>query len=173
MPPEGPSGIYPIEEYASPNFSPTPAHTCNGVCFHHTVLSFRETIVKMLRAESQVSYHVVIDADGRRATLVPDHRIAWHAGASLFHGRTRCNDFLLGCAFAGDTYRTPLTEAQLASATEWLRPRWSGYQWSFDWLTDHRQIAPERKNDLNPAEWDRLVAYLQRHLQETRPQPRT
>jgi AmpD protein len=110
----------------------------------------------MLDPASKVSYHALIDRDGTRCTLVPDGQIAWHAGASSFLGRTRCNDFLLGLAFAGDTNAAPLTEAQLASALEWLGVRWTRYGWTPDRMTDHRQVSPGRKDDLAPAEWTRL-----------------
>jgi AmpD protein len=114
----------------------------------------------MLDPASQVSYHVLIAPDGSRCTLVPDGHVAWHAGASAFLGRTRCNDFLLGAAFAGDTYRIPLTDAQLASALEWLEPRWARHGWALDRMTDHRQVSPRRKDDLNPVEWARLHAAI-------------
>ncbi|MEO6567246.1 MAG: N-acetylmuramoyl-L-alanine amidase [Opitutaceae bacterium] len=140
-------------------------HECLGVLFHHSVMGFAETVARMLREESQVSYHCLIAPDGARCTLVPDHQIAWHAGASTFLGRTRCNDFLLGLAFAGDTYRAPLTENQLASAVEWITPRWHQYQWTLTRMTDHRQVAPLRKDDLNPVEWERLRATLQAHFE--------
>ncbi len=144
----------------SPNFTAAPAHERLGVCFHHSVMPFDETIAHMLRPESQVSYHVLIAPDGTRARLVADEHIAWHAGASSFHGRTRCNDFLLGVSFAGDTNAAPLTDAQLASALDWLVPRWSLHRWTSAWMTDHRQIAPGRKDDLKPSEWTRLLAAI-------------
>jgi AmpD protein len=130
------------------------------VLFHHSVKGFDETIAFMLRPESQVSYHCLIAPDGTRCTLVPDEQIAWHAGASSFRGRSRCNDFLLGVAFACDTYREPLTPDQLASALAWLAPRWNARRWSLAWMTDHRQVSPQRKDDLNPVEWERLQAVL-------------
>ncbi len=86
--------------------------------------------------------------------------VAWHAGVSSFRGRTGCNDFLLGLSFAGDTYAAPLTDAQLDSALEWLAPRWGRHGWTLEMMTDHRQVAPGRKNDLNPVEWARLHAAL-------------
>lgn len=142
----------------SPNFDARPRHEQLGVLFHHSAESFEATIDLMLRPASKVSYHVLIGADGTRCTLVRDEHIAWHAGASQFLGRPRCNDFLLGAAFAGDTYAAPLTDAQIASALEWLAPRWAAHGWSIDRLTDHRQASPGRKDDLNPVEWDRLRA---------------
>ena len=144
----------------SPNFAETPAHERLGVCFHHTVMSFADTLGHMAKVESRVSYHVVIDHDGTRARLVADERVAWHAGVSSFRGREGCNAFLLGLAFAGDTYAAPLSVAQIESAVEWLAERWMQRGWSLDWMTDHRQIAPGRKDDLAPAEWARLRAVL-------------
>lgn len=160
-----------FREYArlSPNHAIQPAHERLGVLFHHSVMSFDETIAYMLRPESAVSYHCLIAPDGTRCTLVADEHIAWHAGASTFLGRTRCNDFLLGLAFAGDTYRTPLTSPQLASALEWLEPRWRIHRWTLAHLTDHRQVAPSRKDDLNPIEWLRLQALLSSHFGSAKP----
>jgi AmpD protein len=128
-----------------------------GVLFHHSGLPFDETIRRMQDPASRVSYHCLVESDGTRCTMVPDAQIAWHAGVSSFRGRERCNEFLLGFSFAGDTYAAPLTEAQIASALEWLGARWSQRGWGIDRLSDHRQVAPGRKRDLNPSEWDRLL----------------
>jgi len=144
----------------SPNRDPAPPHEGLGVLFHHSVSSFDETIALMLRPASKVSYHCLIGLDGTRCTLVPDRQIAWHAGASTFLGRSRCNDFLLGVAFAGDTNLAPLTDAQVASALEWLDRRWTKQAWTTDRMTDHRQVSPGRKDDLHPAEWARLHAAI-------------
>ena len=151
---------FPEIDAPSPNFAREPAHERLGVCFHHTVLSFSDTLAHMARPESRVSYHAVIAADGARARLVADEHVAWHAGVSTFRGRDHCNAFLLGVSFAGDTHAAPLTDAQIASALNWLAPRWTPRGWSPAWMTDHRQIAPGRKDDLAPAEWERLRAAI-------------
>ncbi len=143
-------------ERLSPNRDLAPPHERLGVVFHHTGISFEDTIALMLRPESKVSYHCVIAADGLRCTLVPDAGVAWHAGVSHYMGRDRCNEFLLGVAFAGDTYQAPLASLQLASALEWLAARWTVRGWSIEGMTDHRQVSPGRKLDLNPIEWVRL-----------------
>lgn len=151
---------YPAVERLSPNRAAAPPHERLGVVFHHTEIGFEATIDLMSRPESRVSYHCVIDAGGTRCTLVPDLEIAWHAGVSSFRGRPSCNFFMLGVSFAGDTYRAPLTSHQIASALEWLAPRWAPLGWTIDCMTDHRQVAPARKRDLNPPEWDRLRAAM-------------
>jgi AmpD protein len=143
----------------SPNRDPVP-HERLGVLFHHSGRGFAETIDLMMDPASQVSYHCLIDADGTRCSLVPETEIAWHAGASSFLGRVRCNDFLLGLSFTGDTYAVPLSEAQIASALDWLGPRWIPLGWCMGRITDHRQASPGRKLDLNPMEWDRLAAAI-------------
>jgi AmpD protein len=154
---------FPEIERPSPNRDPA-AHERLGVLFHHSELGFAETIAWMLDPASRVSYHCLIDLDGTRCTLVPDSQVAWHAGASRFLGRDRCNDFLLGVAFAGDTYRAPLSGPQIASALEWLEPRWAPFGRAIDRIADHRQVSPGRKRDLNPAEWDRLIEAIAAHF---------
>jgi AmpD protein len=155
---------YPELVRHSPHFDASPSHERLGVLFHHSVMSFDETIALMCGNGREVSYHCLISPEGSRCTLVADEHRAWHAGASTFLGRIRCNDFLLGLAFAGDTYTTPLTDAQLASAIEWLETRWHRYSWTTDRMTDHRQVAPGRKDDLNPTEWDRVRALIEKRF---------
>ena len=92
-----------------------------------------------------------IASDGTRCTLVPDEHVAWHAGASTFLGRTRCNDFLLGLAFAGDTYVIPLTSAQIASALEWLAPRFAEHHWPLSHISDHRARSTRDFSRIHPA----------------------
>jgi AmpD protein len=151
---------YPEVDRLSPNRDHTPPHQQRGVVFHHSAISYEEAIALMTKAESRVSYHCLIAADGTRCTLVPDGQTAWHAGVSRFQGREGCNAFMFGVSFAGNTYKEPLTEAQIDSALEWLARRWRTNGWSLEWMTDHRQVAPERKDDLNPAEWERLRAAI-------------
>src|ERR1022692_4376589 len=178
-------------ERLSPNRDAA-AHERLGALFHHSELGFAETVARMLDPESRVSYHCLIDLDGTRCALVPDAQVAWHAGVSRFLGRDRCNDFLLGVAFAGDTYRAPLSVQQIASALEWLEPRWAQFGWGIrripghrqvspgskrdGWgigrIADHRQVSPGRKRDLNPAEWDGLIGSIAAHFGRGAPRDR-
>lgn len=143
--------------HASPNFDASRRHEQLGVCFHHSAENFDDSLAILTDAARRVSYHCLIDFDGTRCTLVPDDAIAFHAGVSRFRGRAACNNFLLGCSFAGNTNRAPLTAQQIESALEWLALRWQRNGWSHTCMTDHRQIAPERKDDLKPEEWTRLL----------------
>ena len=147
-------------ESLSPNITPGRNERL-GVVFHHSVIPFGETIAYMSKRENIVSYHCLIDTDGTRCQLALDDTIAHHAGVSVFKSREGCNRFMLGCAFAGDTYQESLTEPQLESVLEWLEPRWKRYQWSVEWMTDHRTVAPDRKDDLKPQEWARVLSVIE------------
>lgn len=151
---------FPEVFHPSPNHDAKTKHERRGVCFHHTVLSLADTVTRMTDPASRVSYHLVIGPEGQRVRLVADVAVAWHAGISRWAGREGCNAFLLGLAFAGNTYDRPLATAQLESAREWLAARWRRYAWSLEMMTDHRQVAPGRKDDLNPTEWTRVVELL-------------
>jgi len=151
-----------FREFSRPTPNLTPGrNTCLGVVLHHSVMEFGPAIDRLTDPASGVSYHVIIDLDGTRCQLAPDEAIAHHAGVSAFRGRTGCNAFMLGLAFAGDTWQAPLTAAQIGSALAWLAARWAQHGWTIDWITDHRQVSPGRKNDLNPAEWARIQAAIQ------------
>jgi len=151
----------PFREFSRPTPNLTPGrNACLGVVLHHSVIEFAPAIEHLTDPANGVSYHALIDIDGTRCIFAPDEAIAHHAGVSTFRGRTGCNHFMLGLAFAGDTGRAPLTAEQIASALEWFGARWTRHGWTLDWITDHRQVAPDRKVDLNPTEWARIHAAL-------------
>ena len=52
-------------------------------------------------SDLKVSAHIVIDREGGVTQYVPFDRRAWHAGESVYAGRTRCNDFSIGIELVG------------------------------------------------------------------------
>lgn len=50
----------------------------------------------LCRPDAQASAHVVIERDGTIRQIVPFDRVAWHAGASSWKGRSGCNAFSIG-----------------------------------------------------------------------------
>ncbi len=105
----------------------------------------------------EVSSHLLIRRDGEVVQYVPFHRRAWHAGASCWEGRERCNDFSVGIELEGSDL-VPYEERQYRALHQVLKtvlPAWS--------LTDpsrvvgHCHIAPGRKSDPGPAfDWPRV-----------------
>lgn len=106
----------------------------------------------------RVSAHFLIRREGELIQFVSTLDRAWHAGASSFGGRERCNDFSIGIELEG-TDEEPFTDAQynvLSRLTAALQRRHP--------LTDvvgHQHIAPGRKTDPGPFfDWVRYRKLL-------------
>ena len=145
---------FPERHTSTPNKSGTIQP--KGVIFHHSEGNFDGSVSWIKDPKSRVSYHVMIDLDGSRVQFVPLNKKAWHCNPSYFKGRSRCNDFMLGVGFSGDTNERELTEAEIASAVEFVATHKDQYGWTLDWMTDHRTVSPGRKDDLSIGEWKRL-----------------
>ena len=107
-------------------------------------------------AHARVSAHLLIERDGRITQFAPFDRRAWHAGASAFQGRPRCNDFSVGIELEGSDFE-PFTGAQYRSLNESLDALCASYPVRF--VCGHSDIAKDRKTDPGPFfEWHRVVA---------------
>jgi AmpD protein len=104
-------------------------------------------------AGALVSSHFLITRDGTITQFVSCHARAWHAGASQFEGRARCNDFSIGVELEGSDF-VPFEAAQyaaLADLTAWLRQALP-----LRAVRGHQHIAPGRKTDPGPCfDWAR------------------
>jgi N-acetyl-anhydromuramoyl-L-alanine amidase len=107
----------------------------------------------------RVSAHFLIKRDGELLQLVPCAKRAWHAGASAWRGRERCNDFSVGVELEGadDQPYADQQYSRLARLLVALRERYP--------ITDvvgHADIAPGRKTDPGRAfDWGRFRESLQ------------
>jgi AmpD protein len=102
----------------------------------------------------RVSAHFVIHRDGALEQFVSCDERAWHAGASSFFGRERCNDFAIGIELEGsDT--TAFEAAQYATLAALVKALVQRYP--IEALAGHSDIAPGRKTDPGPHfDWARL-----------------
>jgi AmpD protein len=102
----------------------------------------------------RVSAHFFIRRDGELIQFVSSDKRAWHAGASSWEGRERCNDFSIGIELEG-TDDTPFTDAQyhrLNGLIDKLRARYP-----IRAVVGHSDIAPDRKTDPGPGfDWERI-----------------
>jgi len=109
-------------------------------------------------AGHKVSAHVLIRRDGAAIQFVSCAKRAWHAGASVWCGRERCNDFSVGIELEG-TDEGPFTPAQyeqLARLTRALQARYP-----IAHIVGHSDIAPGRKTDPGPQfDWPRYRALI-------------
>jgi AmpD protein len=105
----------------------------------------------------QVSAHALIRRDGGIIQYVPFHKRAWHAGASCYKDRQRCNDFSIGIELEGsdDCPFEPRQYQQLAALIRELIATYPGL--NTESITGHSDIAPGRKTDPGPYfDWAKL-----------------
>ena len=106
----------------------------------------------------RVSAHFLIRRDGELAQFVPIQSRAWHAGASRWRGRGRCNDFSIGIELEGSE-DGPFESAQyerLAILIRILRKLLPIRE-----VAAHSDIAPDRKSDPGSGfDWPRLLSAL-------------
>ena len=147
----------------TPNYNNDREITPTAVVLHHTSGSYAGSVDWCLRKESQVSYHCIIKRDGERTILASDNQRTWHAGKSFWRGKHDLNSWALGLAFEGDSYMEPLSLDMINSAIEYLVPRMNKLSITITDITDHRTVSPNRKNDLNPTEYNRVIEALKNH----------
>jgi len=106
----------------------------------------------------RVSAHFLVRRGGELLQFVPIERRAWHAGASRWRGRERCNDFSIGVELEGSD-RHDFTDpqyAQLAQLVRELRVRVP-----LSAVAAHSDIAPGRKSDPGARfDWRRFFSLL-------------
>lgn len=106
----------------------------------------------------RVSSHYLIRRDGEVIEFVPPERRAWHAGASAWRGRGRCNDFSIGIELEGtdDDVFTDRQYGMLAQLLRELRQRFPLRD-----IAAHSDVAPGRKTDPGARfDWARLLGLL-------------
>jgi AmpD protein len=106
----------------------------------------------------RVSSHFLVRRDGELMQFVATDRRAWHAGESLWRGRTRCNDFSVGIELEGtdDGPFAPAQYARLVALIGALRERLPLRD-----VAAHSDVAPGRKSDPGALfDWPRLFAAL-------------
>lgn len=99
-------------------------------------------------AELKVSAHFLVRRDGEAVQFVSVLRRAWHAGASSWRGRARCNDYSVGIELEGAD-DSPFASEQydcLAELTRCLRVALPLRD-----VAAHSDVAPQRKTDPGPG----------------------
>ncbi|QIA64220.1 1,6-anhydro-N-acetylmuramyl-L-alanine amidase AmpD [Vibrio astriarenae] len=98
-------------------------------------------------ANLEVSAHCLIRRDGEVVQFVSFLDRAWHAGASSFAGRDKCNDYSIGIELEGTDY-VAYTDAQYQALSELAGELMRHYpQITLERVTGHQYIAPLRKSD--------------------------
>ena len=150
---------YDERRLSTPNKSSRPI-TPTMIVLHHTSGSYNGSVSWCMNPESKVSYHVIIARNGNRTVLADDTARCWHAGLSSWQGVPDCNSYSLGVAWDGNTYDDPLDDAAMDSAIQYIIPRMKKWHIPMSRIVTHQQIAPNRKNDISPADAARFKSRL-------------
>ncbi|MDO4972254.1 MAG: N-acetylmuramoyl-L-alanine amidase [Bacteroidales bacterium] len=122
-----------------------------GIVLHHTATAFLDASLHGLTAEgSGRSCHVLINYDGTRYILAEPKEITGHAGKSYFNGKSDCNKFTIGIEFQGSTNIFPLTNRQIASAVEYIKPIMREYNIPIENIVTHKTIR-DNYNKMYPS----------------------
>ena len=106
----------------------------------------------------RVSAHFLVRRSGGLVQFVALDRRAWHAGASCWRGRERCNDFSVGVELEGCDEQ-PFETAQYRRLAELTRVLQGMLPLSD--IAAHSDIAPSRKSDPGPLfDWPLYLSLL-------------
>lgn len=152
-----------------------------GVVLHHT--AFEEPdLTKVTRhltnPKTEASSHIIIGYDGHRRVLATPDKVTFHAGQSVWNNRQDVNDFMLGIEFQGDTNKKNLTDKQIQSAIEYLKPIIRENNIPLENIVTHEQVRAmynefakkqgkdiaANKPDINQANYERIVNALLKSL---------
>jgi N-acetylmuramoyl-L-alanine amidase len=152
-----------IIDRPSPNSAPRPdGMVIDTLVLHYTELPLQKSLDILTDAarEGRVSAHYVLAEDSTAYRLVPEERVAWHAGRSSWRGREALNANSIGIEIVnlhGDRHDYP--QQQIAALIELcleilvrhpaIEPRN---------VVGHSDIAPQRKIDPGRRfPWKRLA----------------
>ena len=118
---------------------------------HYTELPLKESleILSDDKREKRVSAHYVLAEDGTAYRLVPEDRVAWHAGQSHWRGREALNATSIGIEIVnlhGDRHEYP--PRQIAALIDLCRDVLACHPAIVPQnVVGHSDIAPQRKID--------------------------
>jgi N-acetylmuramoyl-L-alanine amidase len=138
------------KEYTSPSFKDR-QHTIDMVVIHSTHMSAKDSLERLCSKESEVSCHYLIDLEGKVFQLVPEDKVAYHAGVSCWDGREKLNLYSIGIELVdteeGGARIDNFPKIQMDSLMEILGGITQRYPIPSFYMVAHSDIAPNRKDD--------------------------
>lgn len=157
-----------------------------GVVLHHTAFEepdLTNVTRHLTNPQTEASSHVIIGYDGHRRVLATPDKITFHAGQSVWNNRQDVNDFMLGIEFQGNTNKKNLTDKQIQSAIEYLKPIIRENNIPLENIVTHEQVRAmynefakkqnkaiaANKPDINKANYERIINALLKSLYYRKP----
>ncbi len=175
---ELPKKNYKEVSYPTPNIDASRKNAVEGVILHHTAEPTVEKSLEILTSLKKiVGTHCVINTDGTRYIMCDPEVVTYHAGFSVLNGKEGCNYFTIGIEFQGNTLEKPLTNDQIYSAIEYLKPIISKYKIPLKDIVTHEMVRKAYKNkypkkrcsgkvDITQVEYKRFMKYLKKEYDE-------
>jgi len=121
------------------------------IIIHYTGMqSERESLIRLTNPKFKVSCHFVINKNGKIYRLIPDDRIAWHAGKSCWGKYKNLNNNSIGIELVNKGHKlgyTKFTEKQISSLIKICKILIKKYKINIKNVIGHSDIAPIRKID--------------------------
>ena len=140
----------------SPNYSRNsrPKKSIKFIIIHYTGMQSEiESVRRLLNKRSKVSCHYLINRKGEIFNMVPDKRIAWHAGKSRWKKFKNLNESSIGIELVNKGHNfgyQNFTKLQIASLIKLCKKLKKKYNIKKSNLLGHSDIAINRK--LDPGE---------------------
>jgi len=147
----------------SPNFSAkSRAHKdIKVIVIHYTGMQSKiESIKRLLSLKHKVSCHYLIDRKGQIIKMVPEDKVAWHAGKSKWKNFINLNKNSIGIEIVNKGHEfgyEKFTSKQINSLIQICKSLKKKYKIENSNIVGHSDIAPLRKKD--PGEkfpWKKL-----------------
>ncbi len=137
---------YKEKKHPTPNYDRNRTNKVEGVILHHTAEPTIEKSLGVLTSlKKKVGTHCVIDLDGTRYIMCEPEVATYHAGFSVLNGKEGCNYFTIGIEFQGNTLEKPLTDDQIFSAIEYLKPLIKKYKIPIKNIVTHEMVRKAYK----------------------------
>ena len=132
------------------------------IIIHYTGMkSEKGALDRLTNIQSEVASHYLITKNGNITLLVPELYIAWHAGKSIWKGKSSLNRNSIGIEITNPGHRfgyKNFTYKQINSTVILIKHLVNKYKISKKNILGHSDIAPDRKKD--PGEkfpWEYLA----------------
>ena len=152
--------------YLSPNFSKKARKNKNikFIIIHYTGMQSEiESIKRLTSKKSKVSCHYLINRKGKVLNMVPDIKVAWHAGKSKWKKFKNLNENSIGIELVNKGHKfgyQNYTKSQIRCLINLCKKLKKKYNISKTNILGHSDISPHRKID--PGEkfpWKKLSKF--------------